>query len=101
LFIQEHKAKRPALFSELNSGLDCGTGLTESCTHPISMQHTHYYTTVHLHRTNWIQGRLPSFNINIIKTRWSFSSHFCWCACYPNMHGNWSGDENLSIQSAE
>jgi len=27
-------------------GLDRGTGLTESGTHPISKQHTHYYATV-------------------------------------------------------
>jgi len=24
-------------------GLDWGTGLTESCAHPISKKHTHYY----------------------------------------------------------
>jgi len=30
-------------------GLDWGTGLTESCAHPISTQHTHYYTRVYIH----------------------------------------------------
>jgi len=44
-----------------------------------------YNTTVYLHHMNWIQGRRPSLDINIIRTRRSFSSHFCWCACYTNM----------------
>jgi len=46
---------------------------------------THYYTTVYLHHMNWIQGRRPSLNNNIDRTRRSFSSHFCWCACYTTM----------------
>ena len=49
-------------------GLDCGTGLTESCAHPISKQHTHYYTAVCLHHMNWIQGRRPSLDINTDRT---------------------------------
>jgi len=28
-------------------GLDCGTGVTESCAPLILKQHKHYYTTVH------------------------------------------------------
>ena len=62
-------------------GLDWGTGLTESCAHPISKQHTHYYTTICLHHMNWIQGRRPSPDINIDRTRRSFSSHF-WNSSY-------------------
>ena len=66
-------------------GLDWGTGLTESCAHPvISKQHTHH-TTVYLHHMNWIQGRRPSLDINIDRTRRSFNSHFFRCVCYKNM----------------
>jgi len=46
----------PSLFGGLDSdwtvGPDCGTGLTESCAHPISKQHIHYYTAVYLHHMN-------------------------------------------------
>jgi len=66
-------------------GLDCGTGLTESCAHLISKQHTHYFTTVYLHHMNWTQGRRPSLDINIDRTRQSFSSHLYQCVCYTKM----------------
>jgi len=59
---------------------------SESCAHPISKQHTHYYTTVYLHHMKWIQGRRPLLDINIDRTRGSFSSHFCRCACCTNVY---------------
>jgi len=49
-------------------------------------QHTHYYATVYLHHMNWIQGRRPLLNINIVRTRRSFSSHFWRHVCKTNMH---------------
>ena len=89
-------------------GLDWGTGLTESCAHPISKPHTHYYTTVYLHHMNWIQGRRPSLDININRTRRSFSSHFCryQCvlykcvpACKPNKHWPLSNGNTVNLHS--
>ena len=54
---------------------------------------THYYTTVYLHHMNWIQGRRPSLDINIDRTRRRFSSHFCRCraiqVCKPISTGHY------------